>query len=87
MRFSWRCCRFGENDEYEGWVVIWAQSGCNHTTADTAGHVGLIRERNWYGADGMEHARTKKEPQQSIPTFAETVELLMKVGLIKFNAF
>jgi len=39
---------------------------------------GLIREKNWYGPDGMEHARTKKEPQQSIPTFAETVELLMQ---------
>lgn len=40
---------------------------------------GLIRERNWYGPDGMENARTKKEPKQSIPTFVETVELLMKV--------
>ena len=29
----------------------------------------------------MEHARTKKEPVQSIPTFAETVALLMKVRL------
>lgn len=27
----------------------------------------------------MENARTKKEPKQSIPTFVETVELLMKV--------
>lgn len=27
----------------------------------------------------MEHARTKKSPQQAIPTFAETLELLMKV--------
>jgi hypothetical protein len=43
--------------------------------------IGLIRERNWYGKDGMELARTKKEPQQSIPTFAETVGLLMKVSL------
>ena len=40
---------------------------------------GLIREKNWYGPDGMEHARTKKEPKQSIPTFVETVALLMKV--------
>ncbi|KAH8118424.1 PLC-like phosphodiesterase [Phellopilus nigrolimitatus] len=39
---------------------------------------GLIREKNWYGPDGMEHARTKKEPKQAIPTFAETVALLMK---------
>lgn len=40
---------------------------------------GLIREKNWYGFEGMEQARTKKEPKQAIPTFAETVELLMKV--------
>lgn len=42
---------------------------------------GLIREKQWYGPEGIENARTKKEPIQSIPTFAETVELLMKVGL------
>ena len=40
---------------------------------------GLIREQNWYGADGMEHLRTVKKPEQSIPTFAETVTLLMQV--------
>ena len=40
---------------------------------------GLIREQNWYGQDGMEHLRTTKKPEQSIPTFAETVALLMKV--------
>ena len=40
---------------------------------------GLIREQYWYGSEGMEHLRTVKEPKQSIPTFAETVELLMKV--------
>ncbi|KAI0787128.1 PLC-like phosphodiesterase [Irpex lacteus] len=39
---------------------------------------GFIKERNWYGEDGMEHLRTIKEPKQSIPTFAETVTLLMK---------
>ncbi|GBE79792.1 PLC-like phosphodiesterase [Sparassis latifolia] len=39
---------------------------------------GLIREQNWYGPEGMEHLRTIKEPKQSIPTFAETVALLMK---------
>ena len=44
------------------------------------GLLGLIRERNWYGADGMKNAKTKTTPQQSIPTFAETVDLLMKVG-------
>ena len=40
---------------------------------------GLIREKNWSGPGGMEHARTKKEPKQAIPTFAETVALLMQV--------
>ncbi|KDQ64217.1 hypothetical protein JAAARDRAFT_27842 [Jaapia argillacea MUCL 33604] len=48
---------------------------------------GLIRERNWYGPDGMENVRTVKTPKQSIPTFAETVELLMKPENhhVKFN--
>ncbi|KAI0921195.1 hypothetical protein AcW2_006246 [Taiwanofungus camphoratus] len=48
---------------------------------------GLIRERLWYGADGMEQLRTIKEPKQSIPTFAETVALLMKPENrhVKFN--
>lgn len=41
--------------------------------------LGNIRDRNWYGPDGMEHLRTTKEPKQAIPTFAETVALLMKV--------
>ncbi|TBU33039.1 PLC-like phosphodiesterase [Dichomitus squalens] len=43
----------------------------------TDGH-GKIKEQNWYGFKGMQYLRTLKEPQQSIPTFAETVELLMK---------
>lgn len=42
---------------------------------------GLIRERNWYGSDGMVHVRTVKEPKQSIPTFIETLDLLMKVSV------
>ncbi len=41
---------------------------------------GKIKERRWYGQDGMEHVRTRKAPVQAIPTFAETVALLMKVG-------
>ena len=45
----------------------------------TTNGTGFIKERNWYGEDGMEHLRTIKEPKQSIPTFAETVTLLMKV--------
>lgn len=44
----------------------------------TTNGIGLIREHNWYGPEGMEHLRTVKEPKQSIPTFAETVALLMK---------
>jgi len=41
----------------------------------TNGH-GLIRDQKWIG--GMEHCRTKKAPIQPIPTFQETVDLLMK---------
>ncbi|KAG8693620.1 hypothetical protein FRC08_009000 [Ceratobasidium sp. 394] len=37
---------------------------------------GLIREKNWVG--DMENTRTVREPKQAIPTFAETVELLMR---------
>lgn len=47
---------------------------------------GLIRERKWYGEDGMQHLRTKKEPKQSIPTFAETIAMLMKVSLLRLTA-
>lgn len=43
---------------------------------------GLIRETNWYGTDGMVHARTIKEPKQPIPTFIETLDLLMKVSAV-----
>lgn len=43
-------------------------------------YLGLIRERDWNGPNGMCHVRTKKEPKQPIPTFAETVELLMRVS-------
>jgi len=48
---------------------------------------GLIRERNWCGSDGMVHVRTVKEPKQSIPTFKETLGLLMKPENqhVKFN--
>ena len=44
---------------------------------------GQIRERDWYGPGGMEHVRTVKRPKQSIPTFVETVALLMKVSTHK----
>lgn len=46
---------------------------------ETSHYAGLIRERNWYGTDGMVHLRTIKEPRQSIPTFIEALDLLMKV--------
>jgi len=48
---------------------------------------GLIREREWYGTNGMEHARTIKEPKQPIPTFKGTLDLLMKPENqhVKFN--
>ena len=41
---------------------------------------GQIRERDWFGPSGMEHVRTVKQPKQAIPTFVETVALLMKVS-------
>jgi len=55
----------------------------NRTTNGT----GLIREQAWYGVDGMEQLRTMKEPRQPIPTFAETVALLMQPENrhVKFN--
>lgn len=34
----------------------------------------------WHGEGGIEHVRTLKEPHQAIPTFAQTIELLMKVS-------
>ncbi|KAG7097464.1 hypothetical protein E1B28_004808 [Marasmius oreades] len=53
-------------------------------TTNSGGH---IKSRNWYGQDGMEHVRTNKEPKQAIPTFAETIVLLMKPENhhVKFN--
>ncbi|KAJ7129188.1 PLC-like phosphodiesterase [Mycena epipterygia] len=43
----------------------------------TTNSKGQIRERKWNGVDGMRHVRTAKEPHQSIPTFEETIALLM----------
>jgi len=53
----------------------------------TTDFAGQIKERNWFGKDGMQHVRTRKEPRQPIPTFAETIELLMKPENqhVKFN--
>jgi len=47
--------------------------------ARMTGSTGMINEKDWYGEDGIEHVRTVKEPKQSIPTFVETLALLMKV--------
>lgn len=55
--------------------------------ARTTDAVGLIKERNWFGEDGMEHCRTLKEPKQPMPTFAQLIELLMlpENKHVKFN--
>jgi hypothetical protein len=45
----------------------------------TTGMKAIIRESNWHGDDGINKARTLKTPHLPIPTFAETVDLLMKV--------
>ncbi|ELU38375.1 1-acylglycerol-3-phosphate O-acyltransferase [Rhizoctonia solani AG-1 IA] len=37
---------------------------------------GLIREKRWTG--DMENVRTVREPKQAIPTFEQTIELLMR---------
>ncbi|KAF9226724.1 PLC-like phosphodiesterase [Gyrodon lividus] len=58
----------------DGVVVMFHDPALDRTT----GSKGLIRERNWHGEDGMEHLRTIKEPRQAIPTFAETIALLIK---------
>ncbi|KAG6336489.1 hypothetical protein ID866_2603, partial [Astraeus odoratus] len=67
----------------DGVVVMFHDPALERTT----GSKGLIRERNWYGEDGMEHLRTIKEPRQAIPTFSETIALLMKPENehVKFN--
>ncbi|EMD37157.1 hypothetical protein CERSUDRAFT_115072 [Gelatoporia subvermispora B] len=55
-------------------VIMFHDPSLDRTTNGT----GFIREKLWYGPEGMEQLRTTKEPRQSIPTFAETVALLMK---------
>jgi glycerophosphoryl diester phosphodiesterase len=67
----------------DGVVVMFHDPALDRTT----GSKGLIRERNWYGEDGMERLRTIKEPRQAIPTFVDTIALLMKPENqhVKFN--
>ncbi|ESK89741.1 glycerophosphodiester phosphodiesterase [Moniliophthora roreri MCA 2997] len=64
-------------------VVMFHDPDLSRTTNSN----GQIKERNWYGENGMEHVRTVKEPHQAIPTFAETVALLMRPENrhVKFN--
>ncbi|KAI0080847.1 PLC-like phosphodiesterase [Panus rudis PR-1116 ss-1] len=64
-------------------VVMFHDPALDRTTNGS----GFIREQKWYGASGMEQLRTVKQPAQSIPTFAETVALLMKPENqhVKFN--
>ncbi|TFK17115.1 PLC-like phosphodiesterase [Coprinopsis marcescibilis] len=56
-------------------VVIMFHDPALDRTTDSRGE---IKERVWYGEDGLQHVRTIKEPKQSIPTFAETIALLTK---------
>ncbi|KAG5648717.1 hypothetical protein DXG03_000064 [Asterophora parasitica] len=55
-------------------VVMFHDPALERTTDST----GQIKERDWHGEKGMKHVRTIKEPKQAIPTFVETIELLMK---------
>jgi len=53
----------------------------------TTGMNAIIRDSTWHGENGIHQARTIKAPRQAIPTFVETVELLMKPENrhVKFN--
>jgi len=65
-------------------IVIMFHDPALERTTDSK---GLIRERVWYGEQGMEHIRTLKEPNQPIPTFADAINLLMQPRNrhVKFN--
>lgn len=65
-------------------VVIMFHDPVLTRTTNSSGH---IKDRVWLGEDGMEHVRTLKEPKQAIPTFTQTLELLMKPENqhVKFN--
>ncbi|KAJ3998339.1 PLC-like phosphodiesterase [Lentinula boryana] len=52
----------------------------------TTDSTGAIKDRTWYGENGMEHVRTVKEPKQSIPTFAETITLLMQASSFPYRS-
>jgi glycerophosphoryl diester phosphodiesterase len=65
-------------------VVVMFHDPYLHRTTD---YKGNIRDLEWYGEKGMMHARTTKEPKQGIPTFEETINLLMRPENhhVKFN--
>ncbi|TCD68489.1 hypothetical protein EIP91_010664 [Steccherinum ochraceum] len=65
-----------EGIESDDVVVMFHDPSLDRTTNGK----GLIREQSWHGPEGMEHLRTIKEPKQSIPTFANAVELLMRLS-------
>ncbi|EIM89051.1 PLC-like phosphodiesterase [Stereum hirsutum FP-91666 SS1] len=64
-------------------IIMFHDPDLERTTNST----GKVKERKWFGPDGMEHVRTTKQPAQSIPTFPEVVSLLMKPENhhVKFN--
>ncbi|TFY57454.1 hypothetical protein EVJ58_g7008 [Rhodofomes roseus] len=49
-----------------------------HACSWTLYSTGMIKEHKWYGPNGMQQLRTKKEPKQPIPTFDETIALFMR---------
>ncbi|KAG2042152.1 PLC-like phosphodiesterase [Suillus americanus] len=68
----------------DGVVIMFHDPDLERTTGSKG---CLIRERHWYGENGMENLRTVKQPQQCIPTFVQTIALLMKPENqhVKFN--
>jgi hypothetical protein len=79
LRFLSPSGRFRTNNGFQRYANGLVERNCAANAWETP-MIGLIRERNWYGIDGMEHIRTRKEPKQAIPTFIETINLLMKVS-------
>ncbi|KAG8920340.1 hypothetical protein FRC03_001890 [Tulasnella sp. 419] len=64
-------------------VVMFHDPSLERTTSMKA----VIRESKWHGENGIHKARTLKAPHQAIPTFVETIDLLMKPENrhVKFN--
>ncbi|KAF9478389.1 PLC-like phosphodiesterase [Pholiota conissans] len=67
----------------DGVVVMFHDPVLDRVTDST----GRIKDQNWNGENGLQHVRTKKEPKQAIPTFAQAIELLMRPENlhVKFN--